>query len=64
MSDKESDFNESKATYIVAQDTEIELPQVIVPKDENYPMAKNVRVIGLIGFLKFLEQRKKEGIEN
>lgn len=46
MSDKESDFNESKATYIVAQDTEIEIPQVIVPRDENYPMTKNIRMIG------------------
>jgi len=54
MSDKESDFNESKATYIVAQDAEIQLHQVIVPKDENYPLAKNVIVIGLKGFLEYL----------
>jgi len=54
MSDKESDFNESKATYIVAQDAEIQLHQVIVPKDETYPLAKNVIVIGLKGFLEYL----------
>lgn len=51
----------TKGTYIAMQDLEIPLLHVIVPKDENYPLAKNVRVIGLIGFLEFLEQSKTKG---
>ena len=48
----------TKGTYIAMEDLGIPLLHVIVPKDENYPMAKNVRVMGLRGFLEFLEKSK------
>ncbi|SEF58385.1 ATP-binding protein [Algoriphagus boritolerans] len=48
----------TKGTYIAMQDLDIELLHVIVPKNENYPLAKNVRVIGLRGFLEFLDSTK------
>ena len=51
----------TKGTYIAMEDLEIPLLHVIVPKDENYPLAKNVRVIGLTEFLKHLEQTKTKG---
>lgn len=46
----------TKGTYIAMEDLGIPLLHVIVPKDENYPLAKNVRVIGLRGFLEILDQ--------
>lgn len=48
----------TKGTYIAMEDLGIPLLHVIVPKDENYPMAKNVRVIGLKGFLEMLDQSR------
>lgn len=48
----------TKGTYIAMEDLGIPQLHVIVPKDENYPMAKNIRVIGLRGFLEFLDQSK------
>lgn len=44
----------TRGTYIAMEDLEIPMLHVIVPKDENYPLAKNVRVIGLKGFLEYL----------
>ncbi|MDP2040663.1 MAG: ATP-binding protein [Algoriphagus sp.] len=48
----------TKGTYIALQDLGVDLLHVIVPKAEDYPLAKNVRVIGLRGFLEFLENTK------
>lgn len=48
----------TKGTYIAMEDLEISLLHVIVPKDENYPLAKNVRVIGLKGFLESIAKTK------
>lgn len=47
----------TKGTYIAMEDLGIPLLHVIVPKDENYPLAKNVRVIGLRGFLELLDHK-------
>lgn len=46
----------TKGTYIAMEDLGIPLLHVIVPKDENFPLTKNVRVIGLKGFLEILDQ--------
>ncbi len=48
----------TKGTYIAMEDLGIPLLHVIVPKNENYPLAKNVRVIGLKAFLELLDQSK------
>jgi uncharacterized protein len=48
----------TRGTYIAMDDLEIPLLHVIVPKEENYPLGKNVRVIGLRGFLEYLWQQR------
>ncbi|GAA0878400.1 ATP-binding protein [Algoriphagus jejuensis] len=48
----------TKGTHIAMEDLQIPLLHVIVPKNENYPLSKNIRVIGLEGFLELLDQSK------
>ena len=48
----------TKGPYIAIAGLDIPLLHVLVPKNENYPLAKNVRVIGLKAFLELLDQSK------
>jgi predicted AAA+ superfamily ATPase len=41
----------TKGTFIAMEDLGIEKLHVIIPREENYPMAKNIQVIGLKQFL-------------
>ncbi len=41
----------TKGTYIAMEDLGIELLHVVIPREENYPMAKNIQVVGVEKFL-------------
>jgi len=41
----------TKGTYLAMEDLEIELLHVVIPREENYPMAKNIQVVGLAHFI-------------
>jgi hypothetical protein len=41
----------TKGTFIAMEDLGIEKLHVVIPREENYPMAKNIQVVGLKQFL-------------
>ncbi|WP_339702392.1 ATP-binding protein [Algoriphagus aquimarinus] len=41
----------TKGTYTAMEDLGIELLHVVIPRDENYPIAKNIQVVGVEKFL-------------
>lgn len=41
----------SKGTFLAMEDLEIEKLHVVIPREENYPMAKNIQVVGLKQFI-------------
>lgn len=41
----------TKGTYLAMEDLGIELLHVVIPREENYPMAKNIQVVGLARFI-------------
>jgi uncharacterized protein len=45
----------SKGTFLAMDDLGIEHLHVVIPKEDSYPIAKNVTVVGIVKFLKELE---------
>ncbi|WP_192346037.1 ATP-binding protein [Algoriphagus sp. Y33] len=44
----------TKGTYTAVEDLGIELLHVVIPREENYPMAKNIQVVGLTHFIQVI----------
>jgi len=44
----------TKGTYLAMEDLGIELLHVVIPRDENYPIAKNIQVVGLTNFIQMI----------
>jgi predicted AAA+ superfamily ATPase len=44
----------TKGTYIAMEDLGIEKLHVVIPREENYPMAKNIQVVGLTHFIEVI----------
>lgn len=44
----------TKGTYLAMEDLEIEKLHVVIPREENYPMAKNIQVVGLTHFIQMI----------
>jgi predicted AAA+ superfamily ATPase len=44
----------SKGTFLAMEDLGIEKLHVIIPREENYPMAKNIQVVGLRQFIEVI----------
>ncbi|MEP2348295.1 MAG: ATP-binding protein, partial [Algoriphagus sp.] len=46
--------NLTKGTYLAMEDLGIEKLHVVIPREENYPMAKNIQVVGIIHFIQMI----------
>ena len=44
----------TKGTYLAMEDLAIEKLHVVIPREENYPMAKNIQVVGLTRFIEVI----------
>ncbi|WP_425637704.1 ATP-binding protein [Algoriphagus yeomjeoni] len=44
----------TKGNYLAMEDLGIEKLQVVIPREENYPMAKNIQVVGLTHFIQMI----------
>ncbi|PZX50721.1 hypothetical protein LV84_03913 [Algoriphagus ratkowskyi] len=44
----------TKGTYLAMEDLGIEKLHVVIPREENYPMAKNIQVVGITHFIQMI----------